>query len=354
MEIAPLAEKDRSEWNTFVAEQFPPVGAFLQSWEWGTFKGILHEKVIRFAIRDGDMWIGCFQLEIHALPAGFKYGYAPRGPVLRKELWSDSIRVSEIFAEIINYLRKNYPSLIFVRLEPPHKEQFDFYFRRPFRKLPQYLQPRFNQLIRLDDADELLKTFVSDVRHDIRAAQRLGIVVTNSERLSPEDTQAFEEMKAQTGARSGKNIFPSNDYFLHFLDSFKEGTSTRKSEPSLRYFIARNKEGVPVAINLNLLFADTHTYLYGASYSGARSKRAPAYLHFQTMLHAREDGYEYYDLGGVDPQLWQGLTYFKQQFGGEMTEYIGTLDVVMKPSLYALYCTAKNTFRTSLHLGDDK
>ncbi len=59
------------------------------------------------------------------------------------------------------------------------------------------------------------------------------------------------------------------------------------------------------------------------------------------MEYARENAFIYYDLGGVDDELWHGLTYFKRQFGGETLEYIGTVDVVLRPSLYALYKKAK-------------
>ncbi len=65
-------------------------------------------------------------------------------------------------------------------------------------------------------------------------------------------------MKKDTGSRSGKSIFPSDEYFKHFLKNFDAGPQkeidAKHLRPRLCFFIASNKEGVPVAMNLNLLF----------------------------------------------------------------------------------------------------
>ncbi|CAM6001437.1 unnamed protein product [Sphagnum balticum] len=316
----------------------------------------MHGKVTRYAILEGDTWLGCFQLETHTLPLKLMYGYAPRGPVLKQEVWSDEKKVSEVFSTIASYFHTNAKEFIFVRFEPSHQKHFATYDVAPFRHLHRYLQPRFNQLVPVSaeqDPEAVLKGMSADIRHDIRAAERLNVTVEDIDTLNEEDALAFERMKDETRARSGRNIFPSDRYFTEFLSSFEhmpagEGKATedhykgRQIVPYVRYFIAR-KDGVAVAINLNVIFADTLTYLYGASYSGSTSKRAPAYLHWKTMQYAVEHGLKYYDLGGVDDAAssWQGLSYFKKQFGGETLEYVGTVNAVLRPVLYNCYVTAK-------------
>ncbi len=188
MKLALLGTEDCVRWNSFVVEQFPPVGAFLQSYEWGDFKEALHGKVLRFALQDMDTkkdeWIGCFQLELHSLPLGFSYGYAPRGPVLRKDLWNDAAKVEAIFSYLGSYCKEHFPQLMFVRFEPPFKEHFKVYDAAPFVHPMQYLQPRFNQLITLAPAEDLLKTFSSDIKHDIRAGERIGTTISITTELS--------------------------------------------------------------------------------------------------------------------------------------------------------------------------
>jgi lipid II:glycine glycyltransferase (peptidoglycan interpeptide bridge formation enzyme) len=336
MNIIILDAKDRAKWNAFVAEEFPPVGAFLETWEWGNFKEKLYGKVTRYAIVEDGEWLGCFHLETHKLPLGFTYGYAPRGPVLKKELWDDDAKVNTIFSVIATYLRQALPHLIFVRFEPPHKKVFASYDSKPFKRSRTYLQPRFNQLITLKTIDTLQKTFAADVRHDIRAAERIGITVIDTEKLTDTEAEAFEKMKIDTRNRSHKNIFPSDEYFYNLLNSFKDAPDDEAFQPFLRFFVA-SKQGVPVAIYLCVMFANTLTYLYGASYSGSISKRAPAYLHWRAIQYADSRSLLYYDLGGVDEKVWHGLTYFKKQFGGETLEYVGTVHAIMRPVLYSLY-----------------
>lgn len=345
MNVIPIDGKSRREWDAFVAAEFPPVGAFLQSFEWGDFKEKLHGTVSRFALVDGGAWVACFQLEIHRLPFGSSYGYAPRGPVLKKNIWDDDTKVNEIFSCIADYVKKSMPELIFVRFEPPHKKIFFCYDEPPFKACARQIQPRRNQLVSLAAPEELLKTFSADLRHDIRAAERLGISISDKERLSLEEERAFEAMKMQTGARSGKNIFPSAEYFKNLLSSLPGGASRSDAPPRMRFFVAADKNGAAVAINLNVLFAGTLTYLYGVSYTGTISKRAPAYLHWKTALYARDHGFRYYDLGGVDDRTWHGLTYFKRQFGGETLEYIGAVDVIIRPFAYKMYCFVRNLVR---------
>ena len=44
MEIKDAAFESKHDWNRFVAENYPPVGAFMQSWEWGDFRRILEGR----------------------------------------------------------------------------------------------------------------------------------------------------------------------------------------------------------------------------------------------------------------------------------------------------------------------
>ena len=312
----------------------------------GEFKKTLHGELVRFAIEEDGEWIACFQMEIHSrfgwLPFSFTYGYAPRGPVLRNDLYEDSAKVKEIFACIATSLKKDFSHLVFVRFEPPMKEVAALK-EYPLIVLPTYyLQPRFNQLITIREPDVMLSTMAADIKHDIRAGERIGVTITITPELSEQERRAYEAMKQDTQTRSQKDIFPLDTYFTNFEKIFRTEHSN-SSSPRLLYFIARNKEGEPVAANLNLLYANTLTYLYGASLTGAKSKRAPGYLHWKTIEYARDNGFSYYDLGGVDETLWQGLTYFKRQFGGETLEYMGILDIVLKPMLYNIYNSIKGS-----------
>lgn len=340
MKIINVSAEEKEKWNYFVTEHFPPVGAFLQSFEWGEFKATLNLKIERYALVEKGRWLACFQLEIHTLPFGLQYAYAPRGPLFRKDISTDG-EVNTLFTFIASYIQEKYRSYIFVRFEPPYHHVLDCYKVKPFKVLSYYLQPKYNQIIGAETTEEeLLKKMSRDIKHDIRAAERIGVVVEMKSSLDQNEKLAFEVMKSDTKKRSGKNIFPSDLYFTNLINTFGGYKLSNNKKPSLRFFVA-NKDGTPVAIYVAIFFAHTATYLYGASYSGTVSSRAPAYLHFRAITGSHKEGFQYYDLGGVDKALWPGLTYFKQQYGGETFEYIGTIDIVIRPILYRVYAFIK-------------
>ncbi len=341
MKIISVEEDKKKEWNTFVSDNFPPVGAFLQSFEWGDFKAKLNFPVKRYAVTSDGLWVGCLQLETHSLPFGYKYGYVPRGPVLKKDIWHDAKLTEQIFIEITRYLKQQCPLFVFVRFEPPYKNSFSWYKSKPFNIPSYYIQPRFNQIVSVVQTEEQLKAgMVADVRHDLRAAERLDIKTCVKDSLNEFDDKAFEAMKSDTSKRSGKQIFPNDTYFSFLYSIFKNRSGIEEASPYIRFFIA-TKEDSPVAIYLAIFFAHTVTYLYGASYSGSKSKRAPAYLHWGAIQEAKKAQFHYYDIGGVDEVLWPGLTFFKKQFGGKTLEYVGVVDFIINPFLYSLYSIFK-------------
>ncbi len=82
MRIEEYKDEDGKKWNDFIAANFPPVGAFIQSFEWGEFQRTLGRPVWRFFINNGAGPIAAFTLIRFNLLFGLKYGYSPRGPVL--------------------------------------------------------------------------------------------------------------------------------------------------------------------------------------------------------------------------------------------------------------------------------
>ena len=83
--IQPADNKDRDGWNRFVADNHPPVGAFLGAWEWGDFQGRLGWKVDRYMIKENDKLAAVFAIVQYPAILGYSYAYIHRGPVISKE-----------------------------------------------------------------------------------------------------------------------------------------------------------------------------------------------------------------------------------------------------------------------------
>ena len=96
MKITEAGIGDKIKWNIFVQKNYPPVGAFMQTWEWVDFQKEMGRDIGRyFVIANGEP-VAAFTLVYHALPFGLQYGYSPRGPVMAKKIQTDRSVIKKI------------------------------------------------------------------------------------------------------------------------------------------------------------------------------------------------------------------------------------------------------------------
>lgn len=332
------SSSSKTEWNNFVIENSPPIGNFMQTWEWGSFKEACGEKIQRFIITDDSRTLAIFTLIEHKIIFGCSYGYVPRGPLFAKAVQLDEKRILEILNEIKNWVKKSFPQLLFVRLEPSiislEKDSKKGFFFPSY-----YIQPRYNHAVSVNRSEEeLIKSFHPSVRSNIHRAEKRGVTVELKDHLKAECYNEFIFLGQDTIKRnSGKNVYPGENYF----------SSLFKSVPSVLNELNQNnlsigafygyQHGDLAAIHFVLFFGKTATYLYGASSTTHLSSKVTTYLHWSAMREAGKRGMEYYDLGGIDEKLWPSLTSFKRQFRGKEFSYIGNIDIPQKLLFYRFY-----------------
>lgn len=339
MEILKADHLGKSSWNRFVMRHYPPVGAFMQSWEWGEFQKALGRNVERYiaAQKPGGEPIAAFALVHHPLPLGQRYAYIPRGPVLANHAVGEAESLV-ILRGIKDWAQTRLQDPLFLRLEPPldsiTNEEAASVFKRP----AYYVQPRRNHIVPLHTSEETIAArFHSSTRSNIRRAERRGVTVLT--KLPAEaDLDCFFAMARDTiGRNGGKNAYPSREYFRTLIKTLTPLTDTPDpSTLSLAIFDGR-ENGEPAAMHFVLFFGGTATYLFGASHDRSLRSKVTTYLHWSAMREAAKRGFKYYDLGGVDEALWPTLTQFKRQFRGEEIQYIGNLDIPLRPILYKTY-----------------
>ncbi|TAK04094.1 peptidoglycan bridge formation glycyltransferase FemA/FemB family protein [Patescibacteria group bacterium] len=297
-------------WNAFVAERGPRSGAFLQSWEWGTFQESLGRKVVR----RGDLkeWAG--QFVESKLPFGLKYLYCPKGPVGTMEL--------EGLGEL-----KGSP---FVRIEPSIASTD----RRARRTID--VQPSHTLITDLTKGtDELLAGMHEKTRYNIRLAERKGVEC--SVRHPVLDDEVWALFKT-TGSRGG--------FRLHDRAYYEAMLKNLSGETKAFLAVARF-EGKVIAANVMVDFGRTRTYLHGASSDEHRNVMAPFLLHWKLIEDAKAKGIIAYDWWGVAPEgaldshPWAGITRFKLGFGGERVDSPGTFDLVLDPLRFGAYRIAR-------------
>lgn len=254
----------------------------------------------------------------YTLPLGFTYWYIPRSP------WAQTKTDSR---EIIEALKKAIKEVdsraVFIRIEP--RGEVD---EKELRKTIS-IQPPTTLLLSLTKSEpELLEQMHPKTRYNIRLALKKDLEF----RVGPEAMNTFLEILEETRKRDGFRLH-SKKYYQRMIESgVVELATVWKGE-------------ILLAGSIIARFGDTVTYVHGASSSLARENMAPYFLHWQTMLRSKEQGYHWYDWHGIDEKKWPGVTRFKKGFGGEIVEYPGTFDVPLAPLSYRGYTIFRYLWR---------
>ncbi|MEK7629698.1 MAG: peptidoglycan bridge formation glycyltransferase FemA/FemB family protein [Patescibacteria group bacterium] len=341
IKIERVNEKEKDTWNSFVIKNYPPIGGFMVSWEWGNFQTALGRKTERFKIVANDSVVGLFTFVNCKLPFNQLYGYAPRGPALDLSFFNTNEKIAELFKVLQKWAEENFSMFIFIRFEPPIKEKFKV--RNSIISFPKYyVQPRKNLAINLTKTEEeLLAEFHHSNRANVRKAEKKNVTVETKEFLNAEELNEFFNLAKDTSDRNeSKHIFPNINYFEMIQKNASGVINGEENKLSICFFVGRH-EGRVGAINMVLFFGETATYLFGASATVELPSKITTYLHWYGIKESKKLGYKYYDLGGIDEKLWASLTTFKRRFKGEEFEYIGNVDAVIKPWSYKLFNLAR-------------
>ncbi len=333
MQLIEFYQEDQNYYNDFAIGQ--PHSPFLQSWAWGEFQRHLEKKVWRLGVKQGNSLIAVAQIIAQPLRLGKTYLYIPRGPLfmpgLSQEAQQEAIELLLSKARDICQATSKEKE-IFVRLEPDLSCREDALLPLPLLKTTD-VQPRETLVLDLTSEEKiLLKNLHHKTRYNINLAERRGVKIRQTN--NPQDLNKFLTLAKITAARAGFKIWPDKYYRGLF--------ETLNRQQMISLWLAEYKERTVVA-NLVVNYGDTVTYLHGGSANKNKEVMAPHLLQWQQILWAKEHGYTFYDFWGIasasntKAQAWQGITRFKQGFGGRETRYLGSYDHVYATSWYAIY-----------------
>ncbi|MFZ4648225.1 MAG: lipid II:glycine glycyltransferase FemX [Patescibacteria group bacterium] len=256
------------------------------------------------------------------LPFGGKYLYFPRGPIFPE----NEPEKKEILAEIFE--KKISSNLVFVRVEPNFA---DFNFLNEFCRIKGIqaeksinLQPQKTLVLDLKkDLVVLEKELSQKTRYNIRLAEKKGVKIVKG--IKDQFSEFWRLMKL-TGER--------DNFGIHTKGHYEKLISL--GGDNLELWLAEF-EGQVIAAGIFCFFGSQSVYLHGASDNKFRNLMAPHLLQWTIIKEAKKRGCLFYDFYGIDEEKWPGVTRFKKGFGGEVLEYPGTYDLVLKPNFYYLY-----------------
>lgn len=308
----------------------------LQSYEWGEFRRLAGNPVIRKGVFEKNKLVQSLQITLHQVPKfRWQIGYFPKGAL-----------PDEAQMKVLQQIgREN--NLVMIKLEPnvsrvadsPRAESrgwstIDSFLKqhgcRPGRRL--FTQYSFQLDLKPGEA-ELLAKMHPKTRYNLRLAEKKGVKVSLDD--SDASFQWFLKLLfEETIVRQG--------FFAHTKEYFQK--LWRVLQPAgvahlLRAYIGDQT----LAVFMVFIFNRTLYYPYGASTRQSKEVMAPNLLMWETIRFGKKMGCANFDMWGAlgpnpDPaDPWYGFHRFKAGYGGQLVEFLGTYDLVFNSSRYLLY-----------------
>lgn len=294
----------------------------LQSWLWGEARKKMGIEILRLGEYKNNQLKNVFQISLHQIPfTSIKIGYLPRSTFPSKE----------VLEFLYHYGEKK--GLLFIKIEPYLKKAPDR------QNLPVNLQPSPHPLfpkwtITLDltkDKENLLRNMHHKTRYNIRLAKKKGVIV--KEESNQEGFEIFSKLYFQTCQRQR--------YYGHNYNYHKILWETLKNK--IAHILIAYYKNIPLAAYQLFLFKDILYYPYGGSSLQYRNYMANNLLMWEAILFGKRKKAKVFDMwGALSPDYdkthpWAGFTRFKQGYGGQFTQFVGSYDLIINPFGYRIY-----------------
>ena len=336
-----LTETDRTTYNRLVNHP-------LQSWEWGEFREKTGVKVVRVGLFDKGNLTDGFQLTFHQIPfTNYSVGYFPKG----------KLPTTEMIAALKEVGQKH--NAIFIKLEPnvilaspegtrPESDSKDSGVSANWRI------PRMTNLIRSSkeiftkytfyidltkSEEELIKSFESKTRYNIRLAQKHGVTI--QEENTKEAFDRYLELTQETTKRQG--FYAHSDKYHRLMWKHLNHQLTADSSQLTAHLFTARYQGKILATWILFLFNNVLYYPYGASSQEHKNVMASNLMMWEAIRWGKSYGARTFDLWGTpgpDPKPtddYYGFHKFKLGYHPQLVEFIGTYDLILKQPHYILF-----------------
>ena len=300
----------------------------IQSWEWGEFRQKSGLDLVRLGHYEGNKLLTAYQLTFHPVPIfGKTIGYFPKGPM-------PDVRMIEALSTVAK--KKN---AVFVKIEPLQYRSEQAEKRLLDLRLvlsKKSLFTKYNFLIDLTKSEEtLLAAMHPKTRYNITVAQKKGVEVYTS--TKERDFEIYLKLYFETTKRQ--------KYFGHTPSYHRLAWQTLMPNGMARLLIARyqppgTRNQIPLVAWMLFNFGNTLYYPYGGSSNEYKEVMASNLVAWEAIRLWCKMGLSVFDMWGAlgpdakESDPWYGFHRFKAGYGGDLVEYIGTYDLILKPPLY--------------------
>ncbi len=269
----------------------------LQSWEWGEFREAWENKVVR---------LPNFQIIFSKIPfTSLTIGTVIRGPkITRKDI-----------EEVKNIAKKE--NAIFIKFEPNvlYNEKLENKIKSfGLVKGKRLFTPTSFWIDLTKSEDELLKSFHSKTRYNIRLAQRQGVEA--SEDNSDETFEKYLELTKETSKRQG--------FYAH-TEKYHRLMWKCLTPSGIAHLLIAKYKGEVITTWILFAFKDFLYYPYGSSTDKYKNVMANNLMMWEAIKLGKKLGLTTFDLWGREEG--KGFTKFKEGYNPKVVTFIGTWDL---------------------------
>ncbi|MFH1827406.1 MAG: peptidoglycan bridge formation glycyltransferase FemA/FemB family protein [bacterium] len=312
----------------FVPETFNPkiynsvIFHPLQSWEWGEVRIKTGLNIFRIGEFSENKLKNSYLVTLHNIPfTNFKIGYIARSSVPSKE--------------ILEFLKKQAlkENVIFFKFEPYEKKadlkKLDL---SNFKRSTHPLFPDWTIIQDISQDEKVLfNKLKPKTRYNIKLAQKKGIII--KEETNQKGYKIFEKLYFETTKRQNYHGHNKNYHKIIW-----QNLKNKISHILIAYY-----KNEPLSACELFLYKDRGYYVYGGSSINYRNLMASNLLMWEALMFCKNKGCISFDMWGSlskdysQSHPWAGFTRFKEGYGGDFVEMIGSYDFIIKPLVYRLY-----------------
>ncbi|KKR44920.1 hypothetical protein A2434_00870 [Candidatus Woesebacteria bacterium RIFOXYC1_FULL_41_14] len=315
----------KSTWDTKMNDLDKFATHPLQTSFWGKFRKAWGNEVLetRWGI-----------LTVHRLPlTSYKLAIFEKGPTPTQEMLADLRKIA----------KEN--NIVFVKLEPNClKSENLINLVESNGSVPgkRFFTPTTFWIDLTKSEEELLKSFSSKTRYNIRLAQRKEVVV--KEDNSDKAFNRYLELTRETTLRQA--------FFAH-SERYHKLMWKILREANIAHLLTATYQGEIITTWVLFKWHDFLYYPYGASTEKYKEVMANNLMMWEAIKFGRNLGLKTFDLWGREEG--KGFTKFKEGYNPKVIEFLGTWDLVVNKPIYQIYTFAEKLrwkiLKTSAKLG---
>lgn len=303
----------------------------LQSWAWGDFKKEENVEVERVAYFEGRKLQRPIQVFFHKVPhTSFTMGYYPKGYMPDEEQLAALRQLGEKHRAIAIKMEPNIAQPI-DRISA-HKAIADFLLANDC-KVGRSLFTKHTFILDLTPPEEkLFENLKNKTRYNVNLALKKGVQIR--ENTSKEGIETYVTILEETTRRQ--------EFYAHTPAYFRRMWDTLGASGVMRIFEAVY-EGQVLVSWIMFVYGETLYYPYGSSRNIHRDVMASNLMMWEMIRYGKSIGMKKFDMwGSLGPNPdkahpWFGFHRFKEGYGGQLYEFLGTYDLVLNPPIYSIY-----------------